>query len=52
LLKSEVTINFAPELLERFGKLADQAQMPASQLFEDMINAIATELSAGSAEHA
>ncbi len=45
LLKTEVNINFAPELLERFADLAKQAQISASQLFEDMMNAIAAELS-------
>jgi len=50
LLKTEVTINFAPELLERFGELARRAEIPASQLFEDMMNAIAAELSAEAAD--
>lgn len=50
LLKTEVNINFAPELLERFAGLAKQAEIPASQLFEDMMNAIAAELEASAAE--
>lgn len=50
LLKTEITINFPPELLERFGKLAEQVQIPASQLFEDMMNAIAAEMATNAAE--
>lgn len=45
LLKTEVIINFPPELLARFNNLANEAQVSASQLFEDMMNAIAAELS-------
>ncbi len=42
----QVNYNIPPELMARFDKLATEAQLPASQLFEDMMNAIAAELEA------
>lgn len=44
-----VNYNIPPELMARFDKLAAQVNTPASQLFEDMMNAIAAELETGSA---
>lgn len=46
----QVNYNVPPEMMARFDALAKQADVPASKLFEDMMNAIAAELDAGGAE--
>lgn len=48
--KRILELGISPELLKRLEDVAKQANVPASQLFENMINAIADQLSVSSVE--